>query len=137
MVIEINKEIGASYKEDGEVTPWYVKNSIGLLNAILIVFFWSIYGTVSTKLVNAENHRYQASFENSMINKVYMFQFVNTYIGNFAAILYSQNFGTLMVNLITIMVVKQLFMNTTEYYEEKKDVSEAIEEVEKLFAEKI
>ena len=36
-----------------------------------------------------ENHRYVSSHENSMINKVYMFQFVNTYISNFVIIIYN------------------------------------------------
>lgn len=46
IITVINKEIGAAYKEIGEKTPWYVKNSLGVVNSILIVIFANIYGPV-------------------------------------------------------------------------------------------
>ena len=99
--------------------------------------FGSIYGTVSGKLVRNENHRYVSGFENSMINKIYMFQFVNTYIGNFFAIIYTQQLHALTVNVFVIMVVKQVILNVMEYYQDKIEVGDKIKKVEKLFEEPI
>ena len=41
-----------------------------------------------------------------MISKVYIFQFVNNYIGNFVCLYYFQNFSMLQMNLVTTMIVK-------------------------------
>jgi len=57
-----------------------------------------------------------------MINKTYMFQFINNYLGNFFAIFYAQNFASLSVNLMTIMIGKQIILNVVEYWEERTEV---------------
>jgi len=85
---------------------------------------------LSGKLVDNENHRYVSSYENSLINKIYMFQFVNTYISNFVAVCYNQNFATLTTNLVIVMVFKQVFMNVFEYVHEKYSIGKKIRKVE-------
>lgn len=67
----------------------------GIVNAILINIFDKLYEFVSVKLIKSENHRYQHSLENSMINKTYIFKFVNTYISNFVIIFVHQDFKLL------------------------------------------
>ena len=111
----IKWEVGDAGDPDREV-PIAWKYLPGIINSILIIVFGQIYIWLSGKLVEDENHRYVSSFENSMINKIYMFQFINTYISNFVIILYNQNFGTLTINLIIVMVFKQVFMNLLEFY---------------------
>lgn len=137
LIVAVSKEVGAAYKEVGEKTPWYVKYSLGVVNSIFIVIFGNIYGIVQAKLVNNENHRYVSGFENSTINKIYMFQFVNNYIGNFFQIIYNQSFAALSVNVLTIMVVKQIVLNVMEYYQDKIEVGDKIKKVETLFKEPI
>ena len=66
-----------------------------------------------------------------------MFQFVNTYISNFVAIIYLQDFAVLQLNLILIMVVKQLGVNIVEFFQEKFTVGRKITQVEKLFKQPI
>mgnify|MGYP000845291154 CR=1 FL=1 len=88
----------------------YMKYVPSVINAALIVLFGVIYKWLALRLVKGENHRYTQEFENSLINKTYMFQFVNTYISNFVAAFYTQNFGSLTTNLVIVMVFKQLFM---------------------------
>ena len=105
----------------------------GIINAILIIIFGQIYTRLSKRLVDNENHRYVSSHENSMINKIYMFQFVNTYISNFVAIIYNQNFATLTLNLVIILVFKQVFMNVLEFYQEKILIGRKIRKVDELF----
>ena len=50
-----------------------------------------------------------------MISKVYIFQFVNNYIGNFVCLYYFQNFAMLQMNLVTTMIVKQVMVTIATY----------------------
>ena len=121
-------------KVEGEdEDPVYLKYLPGLVNALLIVTFGAVYKWLTKSIVRNENHRYVSSFENSMINKTYLFQFVNTYISNFVAIIYLQDFAVLQLNLIIVMVVKQLGVNIFEWLSEKIIVGRAVKKVDKLF----
>ena len=102
----MNWEIGNNNDDKSQKVPIYWKYIPGLINSILIIVFGKIYNKVTKKIVVSENHRYESSFENSMINKTYMFNFINTYIGNFVAIVYNQNFVSLQLNLIIVMIFK-------------------------------
>lgn len=62
-----------------------------------------------------------------------MFQFINNYISNFVAICYFQNFYTLMVNLIIVMVFKQVFMNLFDYFYERIFVGRKMRKSDDLF----
>ena len=84
-----NWEIGKTNDTEDQKVPIYWKYIPAVINSLLIIVFGKIYVWLSKVLVVSENHRYVSSFENSLINKTYMFQFVNTYIGNFVAILYN------------------------------------------------
>lgn len=108
-----NSEIKEAYLPDKP--PAYFRYIPAVVNALLIETFKKIYGKVSKILVKGENHRYHASYENSMINKTYMFAFVNTYIGNYVAILYAQSFAALTINLAITMLFKQVIVNVIEY----------------------
>ena len=88
------------------------------------------------RLVTKENHRYVGSLENSMINKTYIFQFVNTYISNFVYIFFDQDFKRLQQNMITIMVFKQVFYNLLEYLIIKCTVHRKLKKVNKLFIDR-
>ena len=110
---------------DSEVPSAY-KYAPGIINSVLIIVFGAIYKSLSKWLVDNENHRYISGYENSMINKTYMFQFVNVYIGNYVAICYNQNFKTLTLNLFTVMVFKQLLVNLIEYCSEKYKVGKKL-----------
>lgn len=86
-----------------------------MINSVLIVIFGKLYREISQRLVKFENHRYAQSVENSLINKIYMFEFVNTYISNFVYIFFYQNFFQLQKNMIIVMVLKQILMNSGKY----------------------
>lgn len=72
-----------------------------------------------------------------MINKTYMFNFVNTYISFIVAIVYNQNFATLTTNLIVVMVFKQMIFNVLEFFQEKILVGRKIRKVEALFKDRV
>lgn len=49
------------------------------INAIQIQIFNFVYGLIAVKLTELENHRTQSEFENSLIVKTFVFQFVNSF----------------------------------------------------------
>ena len=92
MMQYVNWEVAkadADSEDAAAKTPAYWRYIPAVINSILIIVFGLIYKRLSAYLVLNENHRYTADFENSSINKAYMFAFVNTYIGNFVAIIYN------------------------------------------------
>lgn len=69
----VNWEMGTTNDAEKAKVPIYWKYIPGVINTVLIIVFGKIYVWLSNKLVTAENHRYVSGFENSMINKIYMF----------------------------------------------------------------
>ena len=109
----------------------------GIVNSLLIKGFGYLYTEVSNRLVELENHRYVSGYENSLVNKTYMFKFVNTYIGNFVIIAYNQNFYSLSMNLFIVMVFQQIIFNLFDLFYEKYKVYKDNRKVDNLFAKKI
>jgi hypothetical protein len=55
----------------------------GMINAMFITFMNVVYKKVATILNNFENHRTDTAYEDALIGKVFLFQFVNSYISLF------------------------------------------------------
>ena len=134
---KINWEMGRDEFDRPKKVPIYWKYIPAVINTILIIIFGRIYKWLSNKLVVAENHRYESDFENSIANKTYMFNFVNTYISNFVVICYNQNFSSLTTNLIIVMIGKQVVINTYEYLSERISIGGKIKKSDELFVSKI
>ena len=58
---------------------------VSAANAGTIVLFNLIYTTVAQMLTDWENHRTEMEYKNSMIIKMIMFQFVNSYFSLYLA----------------------------------------------------
>ena len=54
-----------------------------IANAVVIQVMNIIYGVVAIKLTNFENHRTDTNYEDSLIAKTFVFQFVNSYASLF------------------------------------------------------
>eukprot|EP01038_Epipyxis_sp_PR26KG_P015834 gene15834-21454_t len=54
-----------------------------VLNAVQIQVFNMLYQILAVKLTNNENHRTDTQYEDSMIIKMFVFQFINSYISFF------------------------------------------------------
>jgi len=63
-------------RRNDEYSVYYV----GLVNAVQIGFFNSVYRKVAQKLNDWENHRTPTEYENNLTVKVFIFQFVNSFI---------------------------------------------------------
>jgi len=55
----------------------------GITNAISIMLFGMAYRTVAKRLTDWENHRTESDYENHLILKNFVFQFVNSYVSLF------------------------------------------------------
>lgn len=54
-----------------------------IVNTVQITIFNMIYSTLSVKLTDFENHRTDTDYEDSMITKLFAFQFINSYASFF------------------------------------------------------
>jgi hypothetical protein len=69
------------------ILRWALQSSIGsnasivasIINTIQITIFNMVYRKVAVFLTNAENQRTETEYEDSMIIKLFSFQFVNSY----------------------------------------------------------
>lgn len=78
-----------------EKIPIYLQYTPAMINVGLIFIYGALYKVVAKILVDRENHRYQQTYEDSLINKMYMFQFVNSYISNYIIAYWVRDFGQL------------------------------------------
>ena len=59
--------------EYGKEIPYELKFTPSMVNVGLIFFYGFIYKIIAAKLVDWENHRFQTAYEDSLVNKMYMF----------------------------------------------------------------
>jgi hypothetical protein len=94
-------------------------------NAVVIQVMNIIYGTVAIKLTNFENHRTDTAYEDSLIAKTFVFQFVNSYASLFYIAFVKPYIGyldpcigsclaELQTNLGSIFMVRLAVGNATE-----------------------
>lgn len=78
-----------------------------LLNAVQIQLMNYIYGTVSVWLNEYENHRTDTAFEDALIGKTFVFQFVNSFVSLFYIAFVKQYLGSLDPCLVSCMLELQ------------------------------
>lgn len=61
----------------------YASTVASIINTVQIMIFNAIYQVVATKLTDIENHRTDTQYEDSLIAKLFIFQFVNSYASFF------------------------------------------------------
>jgi hypothetical protein len=62
---------------------WLVSGIASLLNVSQIMMFNLVYQHMAVRLTNQENHRTDTDYENALILKVFVFQFINSYASLF------------------------------------------------------
>jgi hypothetical protein len=61
-----------------------------LIVCVLDKYVWQVYDKIARKLTNFENHKTETEFENALIAKKFLFDFVNSYSGLFYIALIKQ-----------------------------------------------
>jgi hypothetical protein len=100
-------------------------DSIGasVISAVIIIVLGEFYEYLAVSMANWENHRFQDQYQDSLISKFFVFQFVNSNIALFFIAFYVQNFNQLALNLGIILVVKQLSISVLQNVLPKVKVS--------------
>ena len=75
-IMSLNKNFQVSGIQLGNIIS-------GVMNALQILFFNSVYGDMALKLNHYENHRTDTEFEDALIAKTFAFQFVNSFTSMF------------------------------------------------------
>ena len=125
------------FRSRGQENPWWFIYIPSFINVFLIGIFGKIYRAVAFRLAEKENHKYEDSLEDSLVNKFYMFQFVNPYISFMVFTFYHQSFRKLQINLVIVMVFKQVIFNVIEYAGMRCSVSRKISKVDQIFEKRI
>merc|ERR1711916_202352 len=82
MVYKLKAFLQVEFQDIG-VPSQFSATCASLLNTVQIMIFKFIYGFISTALNNMENHRTQTEYEDSIITKLTIFSFFNSYISFF------------------------------------------------------
>ena len=127
----------ANVDEYGDDIPYELKFTPSIVNVALIFIYGAIYTIVARILVDKENHRYQTAYEDSLVNKMYMFQFINSYISNYIIAYWVRDFGQLATNLMVILIGKQVGLNLLEWAMDKYLVGRKIKAVKAHYQEVI
>ena len=123
----------ANLEEYGKDIPLHLKFTPSFVNVALIFIYGAAYKAIAIILVDRENHRYQQTYEDSLINKMYMFQFINSYISNYIIAYWVRDFGILATNLMVILVFKQVGANVAEWAMDKILIGRKIKKVKVEF----
>jgi len=82
MVYKLKAFLQVEFQDIG-VPSQFSATCASLLNTVQIMIFKFIYSFISTALNDMENHRTQTEYEDSMITKLTIFSFFNSYISFF------------------------------------------------------
>lgn len=92
----------------------------GALNGLVIFILTVIYDAVAAVVVRWENHKYESDHENSLILKLFVFNFIVSYITlfyyaffNFEETDVKKRFSTLGINFFTIIFTKSMAFGFT------------------------
>ena len=124
----------------GENTGLFITVTAASINLVFILIFNVIYDLIAIWITEKELHRTQTSYDNSLIVKIYVFQFINYYASIFyVAFIKGQFVGTpnqyvrlfsyrqeecqpggcfmeLTIQLAIIFMGKQFLLSILEYY---------------------
>ena len=117
--------------------PIYLKYLPSVFNSVAIGVFGTVYKKVALWLAENENHRQQNDFENSLVGKIYMFQFINAYISNYIFAFYYRDFYKVAYNLVIIIVCIQVGNNVVEWATDFFLTSRKINGIATKYSEKI
>jgi hypothetical protein len=107
------------------------------VNTFIIIYLGGYFGRTSRWLVGLENHRHLPELENSLIQKQYLFGFINLNISNWIFAFMDRNFNGLQKNLIIILAGKQIVMNVYEWLKNRYGVGKKVDKVTAMFKDKI
>ncbi|XP_059081229.1 anoctamin-8-like isoform X2 [Tigriopus californicus] len=111
-ILELQQQCDYLIKYEGYVT--IMKYVPKLLLAIAIPAMDSVYGEVAVFLNDLENFRLESQYEDNLIIKLVLFQFVNSFLALFYTAFYLRDMDKLRELLATLLITRQLIGNMKE-----------------------
>ncbi|KAL5004591.1 hypothetical protein ScPMuIL_018047 [Solemya velum] len=99
---------------ESEGYPQFGKYLPKILLAIVIAIMDELYKAIAIWLNNMENYRMEESYENHLIIKLILFQFVNSFLSLFYIAFYLQDMVKLRDQLATLLITRQVVGNIKE-----------------------
>lgn len=126
-IMIIQYYITGGYGEKNTINPMIGTYHLGpifaqLLNAVFIMFWGDNFTPIAIRLTEKENHRTQTQFEDSLIAKSFVFNFVNAY----ASLFYVAFFSSIFANMSSEDNAKYFQCNTYQGETESPDCMEAM-----------
>jgi len=84
--------------------------------SIVVIVFGFTYKKLALIQTLKENHRYQKSFDDALINRIFIFNFLNFYGPMLLVAFYIRNYDNLFMMMLTQMAGKQIILNLLEYF---------------------
>lgn len=88
----------------------WITTGIGIANGIIIFVFNEIYRAAAKRAVDWENHKFERTKDSSYVVKVFIFQFVNSYISLFYIGYYGSEL--LLSSTLVSTIVTKTFVQT-------------------------
>jgi uncharacterized membrane protein YqjE len=83
---------------------------LGVLQGVAITILNMVYTTIALKFVEIENHKYEKSYETSMVYKNAAFKFLNSYLPIVYAAFYktTSTLQDIFSLMLPVLIVKQI-----------------------------
>ncbi|XP_060575642.1 anoctamin-8-like isoform X2 [Ruditapes philippinarum] len=112
LIFELQEWVNGLVKS--EDIPAFCQFLPKILLAVCIGILDEIYKKIATWLNDRENYRMDEAYENNLIIKLVLFQFVNSFLSLFYIAFYLQDMDRLRDQLATLMITRQVIGNIRE-----------------------
>ncbi|CAF1320639.1 unnamed protein product [Adineta steineri] len=82
--------------------------------SLFVVPLNMVYKKLATYLTNYENHRLQSGYENNLTSKLFLFYFMNCFIGLFYEAFFNANYGNVAQLLTAFVIINAILLKFTE-----------------------
>ncbi|CAD8185858.1 unnamed protein product [Paramecium octaurelia] len=117
---------------------------INSLNGVSMTVFCDLYKRLCTSLVTWENHMYESEQEYSYILKVFLFEFLISYVSVVYVAIFENNASQLSVSVASIIITRGVISNVKSNFlpyflfkQEKGILSKKFQEFKRIFTSKL
>ena len=111
------------YRSDDSLFATFMKNMPSVIYSVIVLVASVIYRHIAYALTNQENHRLESTFQNHLITKILLFDFVNSFLCLFyTAFVYKDIhvLRTTLRNLLLVhMIISQIVESVLPYWQYK------------------
>ncbi|XP_022647193.1 anoctamin-8-like isoform X2 [Varroa destructor] len=113
LMLQLQTWTDKRYKDDS-FKGWAMSMLPKVLFALIIPLMDSVYKKVAVWLNDKENYRLEETYENHLIMKISVFQFVNSFLSLFYIAFYLQDMDKLKDQLAALLITRQVVGNIKE-----------------------